>query len=74
MKHILPLLCFIGLISLTLTANGIDLFAASSVSTFTCLKNAGNSYAIIRAFRSSGIPDANANNNLQNAKSAGLAT
>jgi GH25 family lysozyme M1 (1,4-beta-N-acetylmuramidase) len=57
-----------------LTANGVDLFAPTSVATFTCMKNAGNSFAAIRAFRSSGILDTNAAANLQNARTAGLAT
>ena len=55
-------------------ANGVDLFAASSAATFTCFKNNGMSFAIIRAFRSSGILDANAASNLQNARAAGLST
>lgn len=57
-----------------LAANGIDIALATSASTFTCLKNQGNSFAIIRAYRSTGSLDPNANQNLQNARAAGLAT
>ena len=74
MKYLLSLLVSLCLIQTIATINGVDLFAATSVSTFTCLKNSGNSFAIIRAFRSTGVPDSNANSNLQNAKTAGLAT
>lgn len=57
-----------------LAANGIDIATATTVSTFTCLKNAGNTFAIVRAYRSPGSLDTNANTNLQNARNAGLAT
>ena len=72
MKYLLAIVLFHCLVILAMSANGIDLYSPTSISTFTCLKNSGNSYAIIRAFRSSGIFDTNANNNLQNAKAAGL--
>lgn len=57
-----------------LAANGIDIALATSASTFTCLKNQGNTFAIIRAYRSTGSLDPNANQNLQNARAAGLST
>ena len=63
-----------SLVVIGITVNGIDLFASTSASTFSCLKNHGNTFAIIRAFRSSGILDANAAANLQNARTAGLDT
>lgn len=75
MIKILPSLLLISYFILGVySANGIDLFAASSVATFTCFKNSGYSFAIIRAFRSSGILDTNAANNIQNARAAGLST
>lgn len=58
----------------TLSVIGIDIATATSAATFTCLKNAGNSFAIIRAYRSGGSLDANANTNLANARTAGLST
>ena len=57
-----------------LTVNGIDIANPTSTSTFTCLKNNGNTFAIVRAWRSTGVLDANGNTNLQNAKAAGFAT
>lgn len=57
-----------------LAINGIDIALATSTSTFTCLKNQGSSFAIIRAYRSTGTLDPNANQNLQNARAAGFST
>jgi GH25 family lysozyme M1 (1,4-beta-N-acetylmuramidase) len=57
-----------------ISVNGIDIANPTSASTFTCLKNAGNTFAIIRAFRSTGVLDPNGNSNLNNARSAGLTT
>lgn len=73
-KLILIVLLFNCSILGVLTLNGVDLFAPTSVATFNCMKNSGNSFAIIRAFRSSGILDTNAAANLQNARAAGLST
>jgi hypothetical protein len=58
----------------TLAANGIDIANPISASAFTCLRNQGNTYAIVRAFRSTGALDPNAASNLQSARSAGLTT
>lgn len=75
MIKILPILLLISCFVFgAYSANGVDLFAASSVATFSCFKNSGYTFAVIRAFRSSGILDTNAANNLQNAKAAGLST
>jgi GH25 family lysozyme M1 (1,4-beta-N-acetylmuramidase) len=66
---------FIALLIIgTFAINGIDISQATSTSTFTCLKNLGNTFAIIRAYRSTGSLDANANQNLQNARAAGFST
>jgi len=71
-------LLLIGLLSLiiiqTLAVNGVDIANPMSATTFTCLKNQGNTFAIVRAFRSTGVLDPNANSNLQNARTAGLTT
>ena len=72
MKYLFVVLSCYFFISSVAAINGVDLYAATSISTFTCLKNSGNSFAIIRAFRSTGVLDTNANTNLQNAKAAGL--
>jgi hypothetical protein len=53
---------------------GIDLAGSFTTSTFTCLKNAGNTFAIVRAFHSYGSIDTTATASLTNAKSAGLST
>lgn len=51
---------------------GLDLWAYTSVSTFQCMANAGNSYVIVRGYRSIGSPDSNACPNLRNAVAAGF--
>jgi hypothetical protein len=61
-------------ISQTVSVNGVDIANPISASAFTCLKNAGNTFAIVRAYRSTGSLDPNANNNLNNARAAGLTT
>jgi GH25 family lysozyme M1 (1,4-beta-N-acetylmuramidase) len=74
MKDLIYLGLLSSIILCVLSVNGIDIANPTSASTFTCLKNNGNTFAIIRAFRSSGVLDANAVSNLNNARSAGLAT
>lgn len=69
-------LCIVSalLILQALAANGIDIANPTTAATFTCLKNQGNNFAIVRAYRSTGTLDTNANANLQNARTAGLTT
>ena len=74
MKYLFAVVACQCLIFSIWAINGVDLYSPTSITTFTCLRNNGNSFAIIRAFRSTGAFDNNANNNLQNAKAAGLAT
>jgi len=74
MKLILACTIISSLLLAVLAVNGVDIANPYPASTFTCLKNNGNTFAIIRAFRSSGILDANAVSNLNNARSAGLTT
>ena len=74
MKYLFAILACQYLIFTLNAVNGVDLYSPTSITTFTCLKNNGNSFAIIRAFRSTGVLDNNANNNLQNARAAGLST
>jgi hypothetical protein len=58
----------------TFAVSGIDIANPTSAATFTCLKNQGNTFAIVRAYRSTGTLDPNGNSNLQNARTAGLST
>ncbi len=51
---------------------GVDISDAVSQSTFQCLNQAGNSFAIVRVFRSSGNPDSNAAQNIANAFAGGF--
>jgi hypothetical protein len=53
---------------------GVDISQPFSASTFTCMKNNGVTFAIPRGYCSFGGYDTHAVSNLQNAKSAGLAT
>jgi GH25 family lysozyme M1 (1,4-beta-N-acetylmuramidase) len=51
---------------------GVDISAAVSESSFACMKNAGMNFAIPRAYCSYGGNDANAVNNVNHARSAGI--
>eukprot|EP01103_Thecamoeba_quadrilineata_P005141 TRINITY_DN14979_c0_g1_i1.p1 TRINITY_DN14979_c0_g1~~TRINITY_DN14979_c0_g1_i1.p1 ORF type:complete len:219 (+),score=35.83 TRINITY_DN14979_c0_g1_i1:60-716(+) len=62
-------LFYIGATTATL---GVDIAAATTVSQFTCLKNAGYVYAIIRCWRSTGTSDPNAPHSIANAWDGGM--
>ena len=51
---------------------GIDVSTPVSKSDFTCLKNAGYDFLIVRAYRSLGSPDPNAPDTIRNAHEAGI--
>lgn len=53
---------------------GVDMAGAFSTSTFQCIKNAGYSFATLRAYRSMGSFDTTVVQSLTNARSAGLTT
>ena len=74
MKDIKFVLIVVSLVVAVLSLNGIDIANPTSISTFSCLKNNGNSFAIVRAFRSGGSLDANAVTNLRNAMTVGFTT
>jgi GH25 family lysozyme M1 (1,4-beta-N-acetylmuramidase) len=69
-NYLLIILLSIGVFAI----NGIDISQATSTATYTCLKNLGYSFAIIRAYRSTGTLDPAASQNLQSARAAGLST
>jgi hypothetical protein len=64
------------LASLTLqyaqATTGVDISAAVSTSSFSCMKSNGMNFAIPRAYCSYGGADANGKNNVNNARSAGI--
>lgn len=70
----LQILLILSLAVGSLCTTGIDVANAITTSAFTCAKNAGYSFAIVRAWRSYGAFDPNVVANLKNAKSAGLTT
>lgn len=74
MKNLVVLGIVILLIVGCYSIHGIDIANPYSASVYTCLKNQGNSFAIIRALRSPGVLDTNAKQSLQYAKAAGLST
>lgn len=51
---------------------GLDLSTSTSSSAFSCLKNAGYSFVIVRAYQSFGEPDRAASATIANAKAAGF--
>ena len=53
---------------------GIDVSQPASTEIFSCLKQTGYDFAIVRAFRSSGMPDYNAPQTIRNARQANFAT
>lgn len=73
-KEIFGLVLVLGLLHSANCVLGIDLAGSYSTSTFQCLKNAGNSFAIVRAFHSYGSIDTTATASLNNARSSGLTT
>jgi hypothetical protein len=58
----------------TEATQGIDVSQPASTEIFSCLKQTGYDFAIVRAFRSSGMPDYNAPQTIRNARQANFAT
>jgi len=54
------------------SGKGVDVSDLCSASGFSCLKNQGYNYAVIRAWRSSGTWDPQCSTNINNAISAGM--
>ena len=52
---------------------GVDVSTLIPVSAFTCLKNSGHTFAVVRGYQSNGQVDANVVSNIKNARSAGIA-
>jgi len=52
--------------------SGVDVSQAVSQSAWTCLKNNGNQFGIVRIYRSFGSADPNAATTIKNARSAGI--
>jgi len=60
-------------IGVATATKGVDISAAVSTSNFSCMKSSGMGFAIPRAWCSYGGNDANVKNNVNNARSAGIA-
>ena len=67
-------LLLVLLVSVVQSHKGIDISRLYNQSVYECFKKDGFSFAIPRAFHSYGAVDANAIQNLKNAKAAGLST
>ena len=66
-------LCFVlSLKEVVNATKGVDLSTSASKGAFTCLKEEGYEFVIVRAYRSLGEPDPSAAINLANAKAAGI--
>lgn len=71
MKVSLIIACvLLASIPTAMAVKGIDLSA--SFNNFSCVKNAGYSFAIVRGYKSFGEVDSVGHQNLKNAKAAGL--
>lgn len=51
---------------------GVDLSTATSKNAFSCLKDEGYDFVIVRAYRSYGVRDRNAASTIANARAAGF--
>jgi GH25 family lysozyme M1 (1,4-beta-N-acetylmuramidase) len=71
MKHII---LFTSLIFAIFAVHGVDVSQLFSAATYSCMKNNGVQFAIIRGYCSFGGIDTNAVSSLNNARSAGLIT
>lgn len=70
----LPLLLIAAIVGVVDCLVGLDLAGALTITNYQCIKNAGNSFVIVRAFASTGVIDPAATQSLTNAKAVGLAT
>lgn len=73
-NHIIFVLVVILIFCQVNCITGLDMAGSFSTSTFQCIKNAGYTFAILRAYRSMGSFDTTVTQSLTNAKSAGLTT
>jgi hypothetical protein len=60
-----------GLLGTAAATVGVDLSQATSLSSLQCVKNYGYDFAIARVYCSTGNPDSNGPNNINNAWKAG---
>jgi hypothetical protein len=60
MRKLLYIAIFTVLIGLSSQTTGVDVAELVSTSSWTCIKNNGMDFAIMRAYRSNGVVDANA--------------
>jgi len=68
------LLVIIAFVCLTTAFLGVDVSSSVSESDWNCLKQNGYTYAIVRAWRSTGSPDPDAAASIKAANEAGVAT
>lgn len=73
MKIILSIILLCLFSSPCLSTLGVDVSQLFSSSTYTCIKNAGYHFLVIRGYDSYGAVDKNIIPNLNNARSAGFA-
>ncbi len=76
-KKKIEMLAFFLLVSLAtvcsaLNYRGVDVSQPASVSAFQCLKSDGYSFAVVRAYQSSGHVDPNAAQTMMNAHEGGM--
>lgn len=61
-----------SLFSSAVATVGVDLSQATSLSSLQCVKNYGYDFVIARVYCSTGNPDSNGPNNINNAWAAGM--
>jgi len=67
------LCAILALFAVSEAAKGVDVSAAVSQNSFTCIKNSGyGNFAVVRTYQSNGHVDANGANTIKNARAAGI--
>lgn len=74
MQKVLWILIVIQLAQHSFCALGVDVSQLFSHENYTCMKNSGISFAVVRGYCSFGGIDTHAVQSLRNVQSAGLAT
>lgn len=73
MKYFVSVLAVcIGLLASVLGYSGVDVSSSTSTSSWSCLKSAGKTFAIVRVYKSTGAVDTNGPTTISNAWSGGM--
>ncbi|GAM21639.1 hypothetical protein SAMD00019534_048140 [Acytostelium subglobosum LB1] len=71
-QYLLFTLCMVSMLQMTNAYYGVDISSLGSEGVFSCLKDNGYTFAVVRCWESVGQPDSNCPHSLDNAWAAGL--